>query len=65
MLLVEDGLGEAPWIKELVEAAERSFLKLELQHFSHPSEALEYLAVKTSHAILLDLGLPDNQGMKP
>jgi DNA-binding response OmpR family regulator len=64
VLLVEDDLGDALWIKELLEAAERSFLTFELHHCSRLAEALEYCAADTPDAILLDLGLPDCQGMQ-
>jgi two-component system cell cycle sensor histidine kinase/response regulator CckA len=64
VLLVEDDHGDALWIKELLEAAERSFLKFELHHCSRLAEALEYCAAETPDAVLLDLGLPDSQGMQ-
>jgi PAS domain S-box-containing protein len=64
VLLVEDDPGDAFWIKELLEAAGRSLYRFELQHFSRLSEALEYLAVETPDAVLLDLGLPESQGMQ-
>jgi CheY-like chemotaxis protein len=64
VLLVEDDPGDAFWIKELLEAAGRSLYRFELQHFSRLSEALEYLAVETPDAVLLDLELPESQGMQ-
>jgi two-component system cell cycle sensor histidine kinase/response regulator CckA len=63
VLLVEDDLGDALWIQEILEAAERSFLKFELHHCSRLAEALEYCAAETPDAVLLDLGLPDSHGM--
>jgi CheY-like chemotaxis protein len=57
VLLVEDDLGDAFWIKEILEGAERAFYKFELQHRTRLSEALQYLAREKPDAVLLDLGL--------
>lgn len=64
VLLVEDDPGDAFWIKELLEGAGKSWYRFELQHFTRLVEALQYLAGKKPDAILLDLGLPDSQGMQ-
>jgi PAS domain S-box-containing protein len=64
VLLVEDDPGDALWIRELLEAAGRSLLKFELHHCNRLAEALEYLAAEPPDAVLLDLGLPDSQGMQ-
>ena len=50
VLLVEDDLGDALWIKKLLEAVAKSLFKLDLQHCSRLAEALEYCAAETPDA---------------
>lgn len=63
VLLVEDNPGDARLIKELLtEDGERDF---RLTHVTSLREAIDRLAVDgpVTHAVLLDLGLPDETGL--
>jgi two-component system cell cycle response regulator len=64
VLLVEDNPGDARLIKELLkESGERD---LNVTHVTSLREAIESLAVEgfVTHAVLLDLGLPDETGLE-
>ena len=63
LLVQKDSQSDALWIKELLANAGKSPYWLELHHFTPLSEALRHLDTETSDAILLNLELPDNQGM--
>jgi two-component system cell cycle response regulator len=63
VLLVEDNPGDARLIKELLkEGGERDF---RLTHVTSLQEAIDRLSVDgaVTHAVLLDLGLPDETGL--
>jgi len=61
VLLVEDSAGDAELITlELEEAEEVSF---QVEHVSRLASAMEVLGNGEAQAVLLDLGLPDSQGM--
>lgn len=61
ILLIEDNLGDVRLIREmLTEAGEGAF---ELEHAARLSTALEYLEKEDIDVLLLDLSLPDAQGL--
>ena len=62
VLLVEDNPGDARLLREMLN--EEGTLNTELAHVECMSEAEEHLAKHTADIILLDLGLPDAQGLK-
>lgn len=61
VLLVEDNLGDARLLREMFR--EDSSLDVDLAWVSFMSEAERHLATHSVDAILLDLGLPDAQGL--
>ena len=61
LLLVEDNPGDARLITEAL--SEIAKPKLELVHCETLTQALEFCAKGNPDAILLDLGLPDSQGL--
>ena len=62
VLLVEDNPGDARLLREsLSEAGEGAF---ELTHAGRLSEGLEHLSSSEFDVVLLDLSLPDSQGLK-
>ncbi|HEY4750363.1 MAG TPA: EAL domain-containing protein [Steroidobacteraceae bacterium] len=61
LLLVEDNLGDARLLKEMIR--DEDSLKAEVIHVSCMSEAEAHLAGHAVDIILLDLGLPDAQGL--
>jgi signal transduction histidine kinase len=61
VLLVEDNWGEARLLYESLEEALPG--QFQMNHVRRLSEALEYLWKETCHVVLLDLGLPDSQGI--
>jgi DNA-binding NarL/FixJ family response regulator len=61
LLLVEDNPGDARLIRELLRQAEP--FPFELAHVERLHEAVERLERRDTDAVLLDLGLPDSQGM--
>lgn len=61
ILLVEDNQGDAELIRELLNDCERITYKI--THAETLSSALQYLSNQTFHAVLLDLGLTDSQGL--
>jgi diguanylate cyclase (GGDEF)-like protein/PAS domain S-box-containing protein len=62
VLLVEDSAGDARLLREMFQEA--GARKAALTHVSSMSEAEQYLAEHGVDAILLDLGLPDAQGLE-
>ena len=62
LLLVEDNLGDARLLQEMLNGSEEQ--GIELAHVECMSEAETYLAVHTVDMILLDLGLPDCAGLE-
>jgi len=61
VLLVEDNIGDARLFREML--SERGSHNIELTHVTCMSDAESYLALCTVDIILLDLGLPDAQGL--
>jgi two-component system cell cycle response regulator len=61
ILLVEDSPGDARLIKEAL--SEIAKLRFELVHCETLAQALEFCSKNIPDAILLDLGLPDSQGL--
>lgn len=61
ILLIEDEIADADWIGEIL--IEENCFDLELKHVKRVGEALEILSQDTFDAILLDLSLPDSQGL--
>lgn len=61
LLLVEDNLGDARLLREM--CREPSSLALELTHVACLQEAEAHLVVHAPDLIVLDLGLPDAQGL--
>ncbi|MCM1981843.1 hybrid sensor histidine kinase/response regulator [Lyngbya confervoides] len=60
LLLVEDNLAEARFLQELLKGASRSF---QLVHKQRLGEALAALKSQAFSVALLDLSLPDSQGL--
>jgi diguanylate cyclase (GGDEF)-like protein/PAS domain S-box-containing protein len=61
LLLVEDNPGDARLLREML--SEQSSHNIELTHVECMSEAERHLAERVFDIILLDLGLPDAQGL--
>src|SRR6202045_170140 len=62
VLLVEDNLGDAHLLREMFN--EQGSHDTELMHVECMSEAEKHLAERAVDIILLDLGLPDAQGLE-
>lgn len=62
VLLVEDNPGDARLLRELV--ADSTAARISLSHVSRLSEAMDALAHARPDVVLLDLGLPDAQGLE-
>jgi len=61
VLLIEDNPGDARLLHEMLKAP--GSLKTELTHFGCMSDALNHLGKSAANIILLDLGLPDAEGL--
>jgi signal transduction histidine kinase len=61
VILVEDNPGDARLLHEMLN--ERGSVETELTHFECMNDALNHLATNTASIILLDLGLPDAEGL--
>jgi diguanylate cyclase (GGDEF)-like protein/PAS domain S-box-containing protein len=61
LLLVEDNPGDARLLREMF--SEQGTRHIELTEVSSMAEAEDYLAIRQVDVILLDLGLPDAQGL--
>jgi diguanylate cyclase (GGDEF)-like protein/PAS domain S-box-containing protein len=61
LLMVEDNPGDARLLREMFE--EQGLHKIELTHVGRMSEAEKHLAERAVDIIVLDLGLPDAQGL--
>lgn len=61
-LLFEDNPGDVRLFQELLH--EEGLAQVELDHFERLKTGLEYLAQARPDVILLDLGLPDSQGLE-
>ena len=62
VLLVEDNPGDARLYQEFLH--ESGLVQFELEHVKRLKTGLEHLAQAKPDAILLDLGLPDSQGLE-
>jgi signal transduction histidine kinase len=61
VLLIEDNPGDARLLREMLN--EPGCIKAELTHTGCMKDAINHLANKTANIILLDLGLPDAEGL--
>ncbi|MEM7593694.1 MAG: diguanylate cyclase [Cyanobacteria bacterium P01_A01_bin.83] len=61
ILLVEDNLADASWISKTL--SEYSWQKSSLRHVKKVTEAIDTLGEDSFDAILLDLSLPDSEGI--
>src|SRR5208282_1588280 len=61
LLLVEDNSGDVRLLQEMLNA--RQLGKFALTHLGCMSDAVKHLATNAVDIILLDLGLPDTQGL--
>lgn len=62
ILLVEDNLGDRRLIREML--AEATNMTFDLQYADRLQAAIEYMDQNDVEVILLDLGLPDSQGLE-
>ena len=62
ILLIEDSLPEADLIKEMLSEARQ--LEFAVLHVQHLSEGLRLLHERKFDVVLVDLGLPDSQGLE-
>jgi diguanylate cyclase (GGDEF)-like protein/PAS domain S-box-containing protein len=62
LLLIEDNPGDARLLRELLN--EQDMQHIELTHVEYMRDAEKHLAERTTDMILLDLGLPDVQGLE-
>ena len=62
ILLIEDNPGDARLIEEMLKEAEPAVL--EVQVFSRLATGLKALLAGTFHVVLLDLNLPDSEGLE-
>ena len=61
-LLVEDNPGDARLIREMLIESNGAD-GIDLQHYDRLSEAINYLGTSSTDVVLLDLSLPDSQGL--
>ena len=61
LLMIEDNAGDARLLHEMLR--DEVGHKFSLMHVSNMADAEKYLAASTADVILLDLGLPDAQGL--
>jgi diguanylate cyclase (GGDEF)-like protein/PAS domain S-box-containing protein len=61
ILLVEDSLEQAALVREMLAAVPDTHF--ELEHSRRVGDGLEHLVARTPDVILLDLGLPDSDGL--
>ncbi len=62
-LLIEDNPGDARLIREVLREADTGHGAVELRHADHLTRGLEQLAGDGVDVVLLDLSLPDSQGL--
>ena len=62
VLLVEDNLGDARLISECLKESADNFVELKV--IGTLNAAVEYLSSNRADAVLLDLSLPDSQGIE-
>ena len=61
LLLIEDDPGDAALVRETLSDSET--VLFDLKHAVSLSEGLKLLSVENTHLILLDIQLPDSQGI--
>jgi signal transduction histidine kinase len=61
VLLIEDNPGDARLLREMLN--EPGSIKTELAHFGCMNDALDHLSSNSPNIVLLDLGLPDAEGL--
>jgi diguanylate cyclase (GGDEF)-like protein len=61
ILLIEDNLADADWICEIL--IEENLTKVDFKHAKRVTEALQLISQHDFDVILLDLSLPDSQGL--
>src|ERR1035441_3701893 len=61
VLLIEDNPGDARLLQEMLK--ELSSFKTELTQISNMADGLSHLARNAANVVLLDLGLPDANGL--
>jgi len=61
-LLVEDNPGDARLIREMLIDSNGAG-GIDMQHYSRLSEAIDYLGTNSTDVVLLDLSLPDSEGL--
>lgn len=61
ILLIEDNVGDAHLVKEMINSTKDYQINLLIA--DNLARGLKYIAAENLHAILLDLNLPDSQGL--
>ena len=62
VLLIEDNLAEADLIKEMLSEARQQ--EFSVQHVQYLADGLGLLRSRNFDVVLVDLGLPDSQGLE-
>ena len=62
LLMIEDNPGDVRLLKEMF--AEQGLRETEVTHVESLAEAEQYLALRTADVILVDLKLPDANGLE-
>jgi DNA-binding response OmpR family regulator len=62
VLLIEDNPGDSQLVREMLKGEDK--VQFEVIHFDRLSPGLEYLSKREIDMVLLDLSLPDSQGLE-